>query len=101
MKKYIGRFIQVMEVHLSKDYVRWKSADHCIEYLRQAAMCHGDVSLTTFVWDTAQSLPILSPKRVPHKCVDWAQLESFAKDRSVSLAEMERMKNPTLSDIDR
>ena len=68
--------------------------DHCIEYLRQAAMCHGDTSLSAFEWDANKDKPVLSGRRSPHMCVDWSTIEAFAKERVVSKGELRRLENP-------
>ncbi|MCJ1391626.1 hypothetical protein MMC18_004491 [Xylographa bjoerkii] len=70
------------------------SIDHCIEYLRQAAMCHGDTSLTVFEWDANKSKPMLSPARSPHMCIDWEELRAAVKDRVISHEEFAQLKNP-------
>lgn len=68
--------------------------DHCIEYTRQAAMCHGDTSLTAFEWDATKSKPVLSGRRSPHMCVDWNTIVAFAEERVVSSGEIARLENP-------
>ncbi|KAH7385376.1 hypothetical protein DE146DRAFT_666940 [Phaeosphaeria sp. MPI-PUGE-AT-0046c] len=69
-------------------------ADHCIEMLRQSAMCHGDGSLTTFKWSPKSEKPMLDLTRPSHKCVNWAVLTESLQDRTVSQEEMNRMRNP-------
>ena len=100
-RKSISAFILVTEPVSSGIHTLKAFTDHCIEQLRQAAMCHGDVSLTTFFWDPTKSLPVFSPKRAPHTCIDWEQLASFANDRSVALDELERLRNPLMSGVGR
>ena len=71
-----------------------RSIDHCIEYLRQAAICHGDTSLTVFEWIPNKSRPVLSPKHQPHICVDWDHLATSMKPRAISSGEFARLENP-------
>jgi len=68
--------------------------DHCIEYIRQGAMCHADTSLTAFRWANGKDKPVLRTKRSLHMCQDWNTVESFAEQRSVSAAEMSRLVKP-------
>ncbi|KAF7856953.1 hypothetical protein EAF04_009713 [Stromatinia cepivora] len=59
--------------------------DHCIEYLRQAVMCHGDLTLegpnvTTY------------PQRVngdgsEHRCRDWGKLIQAVRERAIKRGE--------------
>lgn len=67
-------------------------ADHCIDQLREAVMCHGDVrSLTTFTWKEGYSRPLLSPERPVHRCMDWGMLVDNLRKRVVGDAEMETL----------
>ncbi|KAK7182248.1 hypothetical protein PSPO01_11721 [Paraphaeosphaeria sporulosa] len=70
-------------------------ADHCLDILRSAALCHGDTTLTTFGW-TNKSKPQLNTRPINHKCVDWKQLVVSVEDRVVQREEMEAMVNPNL-----
>ncbi|ORX96234.1 hypothetical protein BCR34DRAFT_549408 [Clohesyomyces aquaticus] len=68
------------------DYTHAHLADHCIEALRLLVMCRGDVSLYTFTW--AKEYPdatknILSRVNSSRQCVNWENLESWARERAV------------------
>ena len=68
--------------------------DHCIDWLRNAVMCHADISaLAVFKWDQGPQ-PFLNTKRVPHMCVDWDRLILSHKERMVSHEEVAAMQNP-------
>ncbi|CAI6336586.1 unnamed protein product [Periconia digitata] len=68
-------------------------ADHCVDLLRQALMCHGDVgSLTTFLWDERFEKPLLSPQRPLHKCYNWDGLVDSLGKRVVEERELDMMK---------
>ncbi|MCJ1285827.1 hypothetical protein MMC26_005168 [Xylographa opegraphella] len=69
-------------------------SDHCIEYLRQAAICHGDTSLVGFKWEREKQKPVMSLRRSPHMCIDWEQLMSSLKERVVDHDELARLANP-------
>jgi len=68
--------------------------DHCVEYLRQASMCHADTSLVVFEWSESKAKPMLKNHRDPHMCKDWATIEVIAKDRQVTSGEFSRLINP-------
>ena len=73
-------------------------ADHCIEMLRQSALCHGDGSLTTFKWSPSASKPMLDLTRPAHTCVNWNSLTASVENRVVKQEEIDRMTNPLFSD---
>jgi hypothetical protein len=68
--------------------------DHCIEYLRQSAMCHADTSLTVFRWDEHRDKPVMKSKRAPHMCRDWEAVEEVARQRSIGTSEFKGLRNP-------
>ena len=71
-------------------------ADHCIDLLREALMCHGDTeSLTTFVWSEGWEKPLLSPQRPKHRCLDWDLMVDSMRLRIVGDAELNRLTPPT------
>jgi hypothetical protein len=79
-----------------EDVEEWSvHADHCLDILRSAAMCHGDTTLTTFGWAN-KTKPMLNTRPIDHKCVNWEVLDSSVKDRQVGREEMARLKNPML-----
>ena len=71
--------------------------DHCFEMLRQAAVCHADVSLTTFVWNDTKEKPMFDASEKWHTCVDWEELMASTAERVVSDQEMARLKNPMMN----
>ncbi|KAF2234770.1 hypothetical protein EV356DRAFT_144142 [Viridothelium virens] len=78
------------------DHVHWDiHADHCLELLRSAALCHADTTLTTFRWDQKPK-PMLNTKLAPHKCVKWQPLIASLEHRVVSEREMQNLINPLL-----
>jgi len=68
---------------------------HCIDYLRQAAMCHGDVSITTYYWKPDDRLPV-ADFDAPHACVNWDALASWQNERLVDIMRPGWLKHPTL-----
>ncbi|KAL4994490.1 hypothetical protein BDV10DRAFT_151154 [Aspergillus recurvatus] len=58
--------------------------DHCLEYWREAAMCRGDTTLSTFRWKDG-----LPHSRVysDHECVNWAVLDGWARGRMVDMSD--------------
>lgn len=71
--------------------------DHCVEYLRQASICHADTSLVVFEWSESKSKPMLKNKRDPHMCQDWEAIEDTAKRRQVTSGEFSRLINPFMT----
>lgn len=68
-------------------------ADHCVDMLRQALLCHGDMeTLTTFVWDRKYNKPLLSPQRPLHTCLDWSSIMITIADRIVSEGELNQLQ---------
>ncbi|KAH6854703.1 hypothetical protein B0I37DRAFT_349988 [Chaetomium sp. MPI-CAGE-AT-0009] len=67
---------------------RMTHADHCLEFLRQASMCHGDVTVTSFKWlHDAQGHAIepTTKEGALHRCVKWDNLQTWARSRRVDL----------------
>ncbi|KAF2797785.1 hypothetical protein K505DRAFT_372183 [Melanomma pulvis-pyrius CBS 109.77] len=62
----------------------WQHMDHCLEYWREAAMCRGDPTLTTFVWNEGRPF---SKVHSTHECVNWDQLYTFAESRMVDVSD--------------
>ncbi|OTA92756.1 hypothetical protein M434DRAFT_31513 [Hypoxylon sp. CO27-5] len=62
-----------------------KHMDHCLEYWREAAMCRGDPTLATFVWD--QGRPFSKVHSV-HECVNWNQLRQWTETRMVDISDL-------------
>ena len=56
--------------------------DHCLEYFREAAMCRGDPSITTFGWRDGKPTAHVESD---HQCVQWDRLSSWAESRSVNI----------------
>lgn len=57
--------------------------DHCLDYLLQAAMCHGDVGYMTYHWDMEQPKPFWKPAE--HTCVNWDVLRQWMRERTVPI----------------
>ena len=82
-------------VHVSKNG-GLRHLGHCIDWLRNAAMCHTDTSsLAVFKWD-AGPRPMLNTHRVPHRCVGWNEMLTSHEDRMVGHEEAASLINPNL-----
>lgn len=68
-------------------------ADHCLDVLRSAAMCHADTTLTTFGWSD-QAQPMLNTRPIQHRCMDWDALIASVEHRVVSHDEISALENP-------
>ncbi|KAI3322966.1 hypothetical protein HD806DRAFT_523187 [Xylariaceae sp. AK1471] len=42
--------------------------EHCIDVLRQSAMCHGDIGLITYEWSNDSLVPVANP--TSHQCIN-------------------------------
>jgi hypothetical protein len=71
------------------------SKGHCIEILRQAAICRGDVSIITMFWKDDVQLPI-ADFSLPHSCVNWNAIQEWSKQRSFDPMRPGYMKHPKL-----
>ncbi|KAI0505384.1 hypothetical protein F5B22DRAFT_628018 [Xylaria bambusicola] len=67
--------------------------EHCIDFLRQSAMCHGDIGLITYSWHADQLMPIANA--TSHQCVDWNKLSHFTRSRSVDMMRPNWLRHPT------
>lgn len=71
-------------------------AEHCLDMLLQAAMCHAAGSLVTFEWDKTEEKPVLNTTDSPRTCVDWEVFTASLRERAVPRDEMHRLQNPLL-----
>lgn len=53
---------------------------HCIDYLRQAAMCHSDISVTTYYWRDDDIFPVADFSS-PKACANWDAVADWQKER--------------------
>ena len=58
--------------------------DHCLEMLREAIICRGDTTLSTFEWIPGTDPPAPTVvARGRHRCVDWESLMAWVRERAV------------------
>ncbi|KAI0123401.1 hypothetical protein BJ170DRAFT_107728 [Xylariales sp. AK1849] len=67
--------------------------EHCIDFLRQSAMCHGDIGLITYSWHMDQLMPVANA--TSHQCVNWDTLASWTHDRAVDMMKPGWLMHPT------
>ena len=66
-----------------------RSTDHCIDTIRLALMCHGDIAVVTFGWEDGEVLP--SPDfNIQHECRNWDNLLEWAKPRKADMSQVVR-----------
>ncbi|KAI0016888.1 hypothetical protein F4780DRAFT_757603 [Xylariomycetidae sp. FL0641] len=58
-------------------------ADHCIETLRLASICHGDVGMVIYSWTPDSIKP--GANGTAHQCVDWPKIDHWARDRALDM----------------
>ena len=65
--------------------------DHCLEYWREAAMCRGDMTLSTFFWNQT-----FATSRVysDHECVDWERQDAWARTRMLNIQDTGVLEAP-------
>ena len=68
--------------------------EHCIDFLRQSSMCHGDIGLVTFEWNATSRIPVANA--TSHQCVNWVKLDRWTKERSVDMMKPGWLVHPTL-----
>lgn len=59
-----------------------------MEFLRQSAMCHGDITVTSFKWLHDQQGHVIEPttkEGALHRCVKWEGISAWAQKRRVNL----------------
>ncbi|KAI1324466.1 hypothetical protein F5Y16DRAFT_381005 [Xylariaceae sp. FL0255] len=62
--------------------------EHCLEWLRQAALCRGDTTLTTFEWGIGDRNGVLETEYpFPRRCVSPQSLLAWSEERAVDITE--------------
>ncbi|KAI1148472.1 hypothetical protein F4825DRAFT_433881 [Nemania diffusa] len=64
--------------------------EHCLDFVRQSAVCHGDVSLAPYRWLQDHEGHVIGPTMEPggiHKCVRWDSLSGWAEHRMVDISD--------------
>ncbi|KAH8746326.1 hypothetical protein BGZ57DRAFT_917816 [Hyaloscypha finlandica] len=67
--------------------------DHCIDVLRQAILCHADVSLFTLEWSQDMPMPRADFSH-EHTCKDWRRIFEWAGQRSIPEEKMKSLQHP-------
>ncbi|PYI34944.1 hypothetical protein BP00DRAFT_462874 [Aspergillus indologenus CBS 114.80] len=78
-----------------EEELNYMHTDHCLEILRQASMCHGDVSLIPMHWNDISPIPE-ADFSVPHKCVNWEKLRTWTRENSVDVMRPNFLQHPRL-----
>ena len=76
--------------------------DHCIDYLRQVIMCHGDITPITFEWSNERS-NYLARHGTEHQCRNFDAIFYWAQGRHAGMAvdgdhENVELETPEMSD---
>ncbi|POR31939.1 Uncharacterized protein TPAR_07846 [Tolypocladium paradoxum] len=67
--------------------------DHCLDFLRQASMCHADVGIITFQWSADSLVPVANS--TTHQCANWKKLDAWTKRRTVDMMKPGWLIHPT------
>jgi len=89
VRHWIFRDYYVAPLNISQaEWEEWPPhINHCLEMLRVAIMCRGDVSLSTFKWiGTSNHRVPTAWDRSPHQCVNWDSLAEWTRSRSVNIS---------------
>jgi hypothetical protein len=70
---------------------------HCLDYLRQASQCHGDISLTTYYWRDGEQFPVADFES-PKACVDWERIVKWQEERLWEPMSPGVLVHPTLGE---
>lgn len=65
---------------------------HCVEMLRNAIMCFGDVSVITYNWKLGHEAPKGSFKSV-HSCQKWDRIEDWRRAHNVT-SQIKTLERP-------
>ncbi|KAF2684870.1 hypothetical protein K458DRAFT_431144 [Lentithecium fluviatile CBS 122367] len=61
--------------------------EHCLEWLRVAALCRSDTTLTTFQWEGANGSRLATEYPIPRMCVDSEQVMQWSEERAVDITQ--------------
>jgi len=62
---------------------RQQHFDHCIDYLRQVVMCHGDITPVTFEWNVERNI-YLAHHGTIHQCRNFNTIYKWAASRNTA-----------------
>jgi hypothetical protein len=76
---------------------QFQHVDHCIDALRMALMCHGDVSMQTYTWidDYRQPWPNFS---VDHQCRSWDSIQEWSRQNYIPSLAGPIVSHPVLGE---
>jgi len=72
--------ISVINSKFANSSVVLSFSDHCLDYLRQVIMCHGDLTPITFEWNDELST-YLAHHSTQHECRNFEKIFSWSKQR--------------------
>ena len=61
--------------------------DHCLESLRQSAICSPDINIFTLAWEPGRAKPNIEFPQA-HACVDWKVLSAWTKRRAATYMDV-------------
>ncbi|KFY43935.1 hypothetical protein V494_01756 [Pseudogymnoascus sp. VKM F-4513 (FW-928)] len=67
--------------------------EHCLDFLRQASMCHADIGLITFQWSPNSLIPVANA--TTHQCANWDKIDKWTKARTVDMMKPGWLVHPT------
>ncbi|OTA69635.1 hypothetical protein K449DRAFT_384598 [Hypoxylon sp. EC38] len=67
--------------------------EHCLDFLRQASMCHADIGIITFQWSDTSLIPVANA--TTHQCAKWDKIDKWTKERTVDMMKPGWLVHPT------
>lgn len=61
--------------------------EHCLEWLRVAALCRSDVTLTTFQWEGVNGSRLATEYPIPRQCVDSERVLEWSEARAIDITQ--------------
>ncbi|KAI1424879.1 hypothetical protein F5Y12DRAFT_415923 [Xylaria sp. FL1777] len=95
VRKMIYRDYYYPNITESEWVHRMGHVEHCLEQIRQSAICHGDVSIVPYSWirDEEHQVDVPSMQLGSlHQCVKWDKIVEWAQNRRIDLFTEELLR---------
>lgn len=88
MQHYLRRTVDGHQPNPPDSKIGHQHLDHCIDYLRQVLMCHGDLTPITMGWD--EQIDSWKPNfRIKHTCRKFDKIYDFALKYNTTGSDIE------------
>ncbi|KAM7185569.1 protein of unknown function (DUF3328) domain containing protein [Rhypophila sp. PSN 637] len=93
LKQYTWREHYFPNITADEERLNRLHTDHCLEILRQAVLCHADVSLFTLQWSEGSRQPRADFSQ-EHQCADFDAINAWAAERRVDASKPGILTHP-------